>query len=391
MRYKGRIWATFCLIVCWILAEFVLGTGATLELGKAAGAQFSPSDNAFLQTATLFGLFRGAGLLISVCTLAIAVVIWRKPLIALISVAILFIATSPDQALAYYDKTDYTEAYTILPNESAFWIPDVGDNTNQAQFNSEEYLNSKKIATKRFIVPHAKLSGSGAFFDFYVPAGRLIIVDRTPYSREWVSSPTRGTSARDEGFPCQSKEGLNITVGVSVGTSVSEANAAKFLYRFGVVTPDGKRNDPAVIFSSIYYGRSLTSVMDDVGRKKIQTLVCEQIAGRSFDQANAEANQIMATVAKSAGDWFNSVGITLEFMGWADTFSFDKDVQQVVNDSYKAQKLSSIIGVLQAATQLEVQRGLGAGLDKHGLPIVVTPDILNAIQGIGKAITSQPH
>src|SRR5579859_8166534 len=99
MRYKGRIWATFCLIACWLLAEFVLGTGATLELGKAAGAQFSPSDNGFLQTATLFGLFRGAGLLISVCTLAIAVVIWRKPLIALISVAILFIATSPDHAL----------------------------------------------------------------------------------------------------------------------------------------------------------------------------------------------------------------------------------------------------------------------------------------------------
>jgi hypothetical protein len=31
-------------------------------------------------------------------------------------------------AEAYYDKTDYTEAYFILPNESAFYIPDVGAN-----------------------------------------------------------------------------------------------------------------------------------------------------------------------------------------------------------------------------------------------------------------------
>ena len=64
---------------------------------------------------------------------------------------------------------------------------------------------------KRFIVPHVKLQGSGGFYDFYVPAGRLIIVDRTTYSREWVDSAERGTSHKKEGFPCQTIEGLNIT------------------------------------------------------------------------------------------------------------------------------------------------------------------------------------
>ena len=54
---------------------------------------------------------------------------------------------------------------------------------------------------KRFIVPHVKLQGSGGFYDFYVPAGRLIIVDRTTYSREWVDATDRGTSKKKEGFP----------------------------------------------------------------------------------------------------------------------------------------------------------------------------------------------
>ena len=59
----------------------------------------------------------------------------------------------------------------------AFWIPDVGDNkTNQAQLDSEDYLKANKLSVKRFIVPHAKLSGTGSFWDFFVPAGRLIIV-----------------------------------------------------------------------------------------------------------------------------------------------------------------------------------------------------------------------
>ena len=183
---------------------------------------------------------------------------------------------------------------------------------------------------KRFIVPHSKLQGSGGFFDFYVPAGRLIIVDRTPFSREWVDSRERGTSHRNESFPCQSKEGLNIAVGVSIGASVLESNAAKYLYRFGVLPPAGDRTDPKVIFNSVFYSRKLADVMDDVGRKKVQTLVCNEISAPRFDQANEEANQIMEAVGKAATDYFAAVGITLDFIGWADTFTFDEEVQDAV-------------------------------------------------------------
>jgi hypothetical protein len=131
----------------------------------------------------------------------------RNWISSLVLLAVVLTGLQPPPALAYYDKADFTEAYTILPNESAFWIPDAGANRdNQSQFESEDYLKANKVAVKRFIVPHQKLSGSGSFFDFYVPAGRLIIVDRTPFSREWVASQRRGTSAKDESFPCKAEK-----------------------------------------------------------------------------------------------------------------------------------------------------------------------------------------
>ena len=67
-----------------------------------------------------------------------------------------------------------------------------------------------------------------------------------------MESHERGTSPRNESFPCQSKEGLNITVGVSIGASVLETNAAKYLYRFGVLPPNGDRTDPRVIFTRCF-------------------------------------------------------------------------------------------------------------------------------------------
>jgi len=366
---------------------------ATLITGAVAGGQFDNSSMSYLSATFVFTLFNTLYFVATFGFLMSLFAIWMKTLkefIAASTVLLLLVMIAhPQQAFAYADTVDKTEAYTILPNESAFWIPDVGANKDtQAKFDSESYLSDNKVAAKRFIVPHAKLGNSGGFlgWDFYVPTGRLIIVDRTPYSREWVKASNRGTSSGDQSFPCQSKEGLNITAGVSIGASVSEENAAKFLYRFGVVTPQGDRKDPQVIFASVYTGRSLASVMDDVGRKKIQTLVCAEIGKRTFDQANEEMISIMDSVQKTTKEYFASVGITLDFIGWADTFEFDAPVQKAVNDRYIATKLASALPVLQAVAGLKVQEGLGSGLDKHGLPIVVTPQMIDALIGLAPKV-----
>ena len=388
-----RAVATAVAVVLYGWINFLLHPVGTIATGAAAGQQFADSDVSYVSSLVGMRLFSNLGIP-TVVLLAVLVAIWWAPLRhwwtgTATAIMLCLLLTAP-QAQAYYDKTDYTEAYTILPNESAFWIPDVGANKdNQAQFDSEAYLQSNKVAVKRFIVPHTKLQGSGGFFDFYVPAGRLIIVDRTPFSREWVESHERGTSPRNESFPCQSKEGLNISVGVSIGASVLETNAAKYLYRFGVLPPNGDRTDPRVIFTSVFFSRRLSDVMDDVGRKKVQTLVCNEIAGRSFDKANEEANQIMDSVAKAATDYFASVGITLDFIGWADTFTFDPAVQDAVNRRYIASQdqaiaaeLAPYASTIQALAAADALRSFGRKSDGR-LPstIVGLPTDLGSLLG----------
>lgn len=379
---------------------------ATLFTAQIAGGQFDNSNTAYLQSAFGLHLFNAAGVFAAFGLFVILLTIWIGPLrrlavefkkeLGVLFLCAIFGGVHVDKALAFAETTDKTEAYTILPNESAFWIPDAGANKDtQTKLDSEDYLNANKIAAKRFIIPHAKLTGSGGTsllsgWDYYIPTGRLIIVDRTPYSREWVGQTHRGTSQRDESFPCQSSEGLNVSVGVSIGASVLEANAAKYLYRFGVTAPKGDRKDPQVIFTSVYYGRAVSDVMDDVGRKKVQTLVCDEISARSLDKANLDAPIIMAAVIKKATDYFAAVGVTIDFLGWADTFSFDAGVQKALNDKYAADKLRDALPVLAAVAQLHVQEGLGLGLANKGLPIVVTPDMINTLIGLVKPAVSAP-
>jgi hypothetical protein len=366
----SRVVLTLAAVLIYGWVNFLLYPVATILAAEQAGRQLQNSDGSAVTSIWGMNFFGHLGIP-SVLLLVVLVGIWWRSLKGLPAMFVTVAVLLPAPGRAYYDKTDYTEAYTILPNETGFWIPDAGANRDsQAQFESEAYLNANRVALKRFIVPHAKLQGSGSFFDFYVPAGRLIIVDRTPFSREWVEAVDRGTSRRREGFPCQSQEGLNITVGVSIGASVLEQNAAKYLYRFGVMPPAGDRTDPKIIFNSVYYSRKLADVMDDVGRKKVQTLVCDEITARTFDKANEEAVQIMQDVNQKATAYFAEVGITLDFIGWADTFTFDQPVQEAVNRRYVASQDQAIAALLapyastiQALAAAEALRSFGQKTD----------------------------
>jgi hypothetical protein len=352
----ARLFMTVGTLIGAMVMHSIWSPVATLIGGQAAGGQFLPSDAAALQTAYTLGGLRAIDGFLGLGTLFILFLLWIGPVVrffktlddeqrnigmSLITITILGSAVlySPP-ANAFYQTTDRTEAYTVLPNWSAFWIPDTGNNRDdQAKMDSQDYLEKNKIAAKRFIIPHAKLSGSGGWsgWDAYVPSGRLILVDRTTYSHEWVDSHERGTSSKKEGFPCQTSEGINITTGVSVGARVDEVDAAKFLYNFGVQPPPAgaKNDDPNIIFQSVYYGRSLADVMQDVGRRKIQTLVCNEIGTRDFVSANKATVEIMQSVEKKAVEFFHGVGIQITFIGWADTFQFDEKVQAAVNSTYE--------------------------------------------------------
>jgi hypothetical protein len=332
---------------CYAIANSVLYSTATLASGKIAGMQFQASDISYVTSNFFTGLIGGFHIVPFMVLLGALLAIWWAPLKSLFKfittaaciglTAILF--SLPSTSHAYYDKQDWNEPYFLLTNESAFWIPDVGDNVNsQVKFGSVEYLQKNKIAAKRFSVPHVKLENSGLWSNFYVPAGRLIIVDRTPFNREWVASNAKGTSAKNEGFDVQTKEGINITLGISISAYVDEEDAPKFLYRYGVKPPVGDRKQPEVVFTSVYYGRSLSEVMDTNVRSKVQALLGNTFIKYTLDEANNKADEIMDKVEKALVPYLAKSGITLDYVGWADTFTFDAAVQDAINREYIAKK-----------------------------------------------------
>ncbi|MBI5786990.1 MAG: hypothetical protein HY446_00345 [Candidatus Niyogibacteria bacterium] len=342
--------ATVVVLFLYGWINFLLNPVATILTGQVAGKQLENSDISYVMSMVGMGFFKNFGVPFLILLIVLAAIWWKylkEGLAVVLGALMLCVLFGASPAQAYYDKYDYTEAYFILPNESAFYIPDVGANKeSQAKFGSEEYLRENKIAAKRFVIPHVKLENSGLMSNYYVPAGRLIIVDRTPYNREWVDATDRGTTVKKEGFPCQSKEGLNITIGISIAASVLEENAPRFLHRFGVNPPQGDRTKPEVVFTSVFNGKSLKEVMDTVVRSKVQALACAEFTIRTFNEGNSSAAAIMQAIQKNVDAYMKSVGITLDYVGWADTFEFSKEVQAAIDRRYIADKDKEIAAML---------------------------------------------
>lgn len=386
---------------------------ATLATGKAAGGQFVTNDVTSIVSQLQMAAWSNVGVMGTAILVLILFMIWFSPAknaimklgedpgetkkpgtgtALALAIAIFGAQFFPAPAAAFFQQTEKTEAYSILPNQSAFWVPDTGDNkTDQSQLDSEAYYNERKISAKRFVIPHAKLGNTGGYmgWDYYVPTGRLYIVDRAPYSREWSDHSDKGTSSLKEGVKCQSREGLDVLTAISVGATVLPGNGAKFLYNFGVNPPKGDPTSGDVIFTSVYFGRSLSEVMDDNGRRMIHTFVCEEITKLGLDDVNLQANEIMTKVMVKTTTAFDKVGITLQFLGWADTFTFDKEVQDAINrrfisaqEAAIAQALAPYADTIQALAAAHALRKFGEHSDgKLPTTIMNLPTDVNSLLG----------
>lgn len=401
-----RLFGSLLVFSLYSVLNIAFNPVQTLVVGEAARTQFENTDNGYLHAIYTINVFSWPGLIFTFLLIAILGAIWWEPLRrgvnflvasardeapGLIVAGLLTgMALVPDPAQAYYNKTDWPEIYFVLPNESAFYIPDAGANKDsQTAFGSEQYLAENKIAAKRFQIPHTKLTGSSYGFDFYVPAGRLIVVDRTPYAREWTVDEKRGTSKDNQALACQSKEGLDITIEIAISAAVFEQDAPKFLYRFGVKPPVGDRSNDEVKFVSVFQGKSLTEVMDTVVHGKIQTLVCGFFSVKSLDEVNAQMAEIINSADEKTREYLKKeFGITLDYLGLAGSPSFSPTVQKAIDDKYAAERITPVMPILERQTQLKIQEGIaegirafGKGIETHGLPsnLIAIPENLMGV------------
>ena len=281
---KSKIIITIFIVALYSMIAWVgvtaLEASKTVALGQLSTMQMQDSNSAYIQAQTLINVigqsnpFYYGWLLIAF----IVWMLWRKNIKALFAGAVVLMLMLPTQSFAYYDNRDLPEYIEIMPNQSAFLIPLTGaTKEGQASFMSETFLNENKVAMKRITIPHTLLKTGLMEQDKYIPASRLLLVDRTPVTREWVSAGQRGTSNKDEGFRFESAESINMESGIVLSAFVKEEDAAKFVYWFGTKTATNTDN-PSVKFASVMNGRSLAEVVDDNVRRKVQAILASAAA-----------------------------------------------------------------------------------------------------------------
>ena len=117
----------------------------------------------------------------------------------------------------------------IKPNETVWAIPlDATNNTDQVKFNSIEFLNSKKVASKRVMIDKVERTIGRMPWDIeWIPATPIITVIRSLVTRE-LNSANTGTSSRQEGIGVVTSDSVKLRVGLTITASIDEDDASVY-------------------------------------------------------------------------------------------------------------------------------------------------------------------
>lgn len=216
-----------------------------------------------------------------------------------------------------YDKPEFV---TIEPHQTAFLIPLIGNTGNQASFESEAMLREAKVAAKEIQIPHrwvqtGRFHWSGEYRDTMA----LIVVDRSPVTREWSSSKDVGTSAVNQAIYAESSESIGFSAGMNCSAQIySEDDAAKFLY--------------------CYNNKPLSEIMDTEIRARVESKFVEECASRTLNDILIEKEEIMSTVRNDVTTYFAERGITITVLGMKDGLEYDDpSIQSSINDKFSSE------------------------------------------------------
>ena len=216
-----------------------------------------------------------------------------------------------------YNKPEFV---TIEPHQTAFLIPLIGDTTNQASFESEEMLMQAKVSTKEIEIPHrwvktGRMYWSGEWRDTMT----VIIVDRSPVTREWSSTKDVGTSTVNQAIYAESSESIGFSAGMNCSSQIySEEDAVKFLY--------------------CYNNKPLSEIMDSEIRARVESKFVEECASRTLNEILIEKEDIMNAVREDVETYFAARGITITVLGMKDGLEYDDtSIQKSINDKFSSE------------------------------------------------------
>jgi hypothetical protein len=240
-----------------------------------------------------------------------------------------------------YDKPEYVEIDT---SETGFLISLEGDGTQQAKFQSEDYLKQRKVAAKRVQITHrwsqeGRLANDGR----WLPTVRLVKVNRSPVTREWMSAENaQGVGSRrpaqgDKAIWIESADSVGFSMGFNCTAFISEEDAAKFLYWY----PSG----------------SLSDVMDHEIRGRIQQVAAEVAAKYPLDNLRSKKQEISDAVKRDVTNFFAGRGISVTTVGMFGGMTYENpEIQRSIDQTFIAQQLKVVSEAKFEAQKKENER-----------------------------------
>jgi hypothetical protein len=218
-----------------------------------------------------------------------------------------------------YDTPEYADIDTA---ERAFVVPLEGDTSDQAKFQSEDFLEQHKVAAKRVQITH-RWSQTGRTVLWmeigqWIPDVRLIKVNRSPVTRQWTAD-----ADKDKAIWLESADSVGFSMGFMVSAFITETDAAKFLYWY----PAG----------------SLADVMDSEIRARIQQDAAEAAAKYPLDDLRGKKQEIMNVVSADVIPFFAGRGITVSTIGMYGGMTYENPlIQQSIDEVFIAQQLKNV-------------------------------------------------
>jgi hypothetical protein len=213
-----------------------------------------------------------------------------------------------------YDEPEYK---MIEPHQTGILIPLEGNTEKQGQFMSEEFLKNNKVASKRVQIPHRWLqTGRRGYQGEWIPTMKLIVVDRTPQTREWTESKGTGTSSANQGIRAESKESIDFLARFNVSAQILEEDVAKFLYNYNM--------------------KPLSQIMDTDLRAVVEGKFTEEAGKRELKVILEEKEDIMKNVVDYTTKFFKERGITVSVLKLKGSFGYDPAIQKSIDDKFKS-------------------------------------------------------
>ena len=399
--YLWRIIATIALLLVWGAVNFVWTAAGPLKTSEVAVHQLDNSDTSYLVSQAAIKLGANGTKLPGWPIYGLLLLVWINPLVRLFkgstaaTAAILMLSLVG--AHASYNPKDEVEWKTIGSNQTVFVIPMQGANKDsQGSLDSAAYLDSKKVSTKRIQITHTLLPKVGMFTqDVFIPNMQVMICNRSSYARQWTKDADRGTSKANEGFFFQSKEGIDVDVGLSISAKVEEKGTATYLYYWGTSEEVDGIDKEHPEFASTRYARSLNDVMDSVVHEDCQCRLFNEFGVLTLQECNAQAATVVKKIAADLKKDYAEYGITINYVGIASPLNYSQKIQDAIDNRFIAEQDAAAAAnrmtsmpVLQGLAEIKVKEGLATALSKFEIKDLHLPSFVVIPENMAGAVGS---